>query len=319
MTKKLLAALLAATLLLGVFSGCQKRDAGSSEETISNGDSASSDDASDEKDPAAMTKDEVADENAQIDEDTITLVQYEGVQVGDTLATLNIKGGVEGSIRVKLFPDLAPKTVENFVQLAEEGYYNGVTFHRVINDFMIQGGDPTGDGTGGKSIYSEGDDDPGYFEDEFSLNLWNFRGALSMANAGANTNTSQFFIVQRDFLETEIIEQMREINFPEKVVVKYEEFGGTPTLDMVHTVFGMVVDEDSLQVLDEIAGVETDDADKPTETVLIDSIIIEEATESIPPLGGDAADDADDAEDGTDAETDGDAESSDDATSESAA
>lgn len=97
----------------------------------------------------------------------------------------------EGTIRVRLFPKEAPKAVENFLTHAREGYYDGLTFHRVINDFMLQGGDPNGDGTGGESIWG------GPFEDEFSPVLRNFRGALSMANSGANTNGSQFFIVQR--------------------------------------------------------------------------------------------------------------------------
>ena len=95
-----------------------------------------------------------------------------------------------GKMTVKLFDSLAPKTVKNFIELSKEGYYDGVIFHRIIKDFMIQGGDPTGTGMGGSSIYGE------KFEDEFSMDLFNLRGALSMANAGPNTNGSQFFIVQ---------------------------------------------------------------------------------------------------------------------------
>lgn len=96
----------------------------------------------------------------------------------------------EGTIKIRLFPEQAPKAVENFMELAKKGYYDGLTFHRVISDFMIQGGDPNGDGTGGESVWNKP------FEDEFSDLLHNFRGALSMANAGADTNGSQFFIVQ---------------------------------------------------------------------------------------------------------------------------
>ena len=95
-----------------------------------------------------------------------------------------------GTVKVRLFPTQAPKTVENFITHAKNGYYDGVTFHRVMEDFMAQGGDPNGTGTGGESIWG------GNFEDEFSDDLCNLRGALSMANAGANTNGSQFFIVQ---------------------------------------------------------------------------------------------------------------------------
>jgi len=95
-----------------------------------------------------------------------------------------------GTIKMRLFPEKAPKTVENFVTHAKEGYYDGLTFHRVINGFMIQGGDPEGTGMGGESIWGRP------FEDEFDVELRNFRGALSMANAGPSTNGSQFFIVQ---------------------------------------------------------------------------------------------------------------------------
>ena len=95
-----------------------------------------------------------------------------------------------GPIKIKLFPEQAPKTVENFLTHAENGYYDGIIFHRVIEDFMIQGGDPTGTGMGGESIYGN------TFEDEFTMDLFNLKGALSMANAGPGTNGSQFFIVQ---------------------------------------------------------------------------------------------------------------------------
>ena len=95
-----------------------------------------------------------------------------------------------GPIKIKLFPEIAPKTVENFLTHAENGYYDGIIFHRVMDGFMIQGGDPTGTGAGGESIYG------GSFEDEFSEDVFHLRGALSMANAGPSTNGSQFFIVQ---------------------------------------------------------------------------------------------------------------------------
>ncbi|MBQ7521323.1 MAG: peptidylprolyl isomerase [Clostridia bacterium] len=98
----------------------------------------------------------------------------------------------KGDISIRLFPEACPKTVENFVTHAKEKYYDGLTFHRVINDFMIQGGDPNGNGTGGESIYGES------FEDEFSDHLFNIRGSLSMANSGQDTNGSQFFINQAD-------------------------------------------------------------------------------------------------------------------------
>jgi peptidyl-prolyl cis-trans isomerase B (cyclophilin B) len=141
-----------------------------------------------------------------------------------------------GDITLELFDEDAPKTVENFKKLAGDSFYNGVIFHRVIKDFMIQGGDPTGTGTGG----------PGYtFEDEFNDNKV-VRGALAMANAGPNTNGSQFFIVTTD---------------------------AAPWLDGKHTVFGRVVE--GMEVVDKIEGSETDGRDKPREEARIESVTLQ--------------------------------------------
>ena len=174
-----------------------------------------------------------------------------------------------GDMRIKLFPDHAPKTVANFIALSKDGYYDGVIFHRIIKDFMIQGGDPTGTGMGGESIYGES------FEDEFSEELYNVRGALSMANAGPNTNGSQFFIVQNQHLPYSKKEIARG-GWPEPIAEIYAEQGGTPHLDRRHTVFGQLVDEASYEVLDAIAGVETGAMDKPVEDVVIETIEIED-------------------------------------------
>ena len=140
-----------------------------------------------------------------------------------------------GAIDVELFDDDAPKTVDNFLSLARKGFYDGVIFHRVIPDFMIQGGDPTGTGTGG----------PGYtFEDEFNDHPV-ARGALAMANAGPNTNGSQFFIVTAD---------------------------ACPWLDGKHTVFGRV--SDGMDVVDAISSLETDARDRPREDVVIERVAL---------------------------------------------
>ena len=150
-----------------------------------------------------------------------------------TNATLHTN---HGAIAVELFDADAPKTVENFRKLAGDGFYDGVIFHRVIPDFMIQGGDPTGTGTGG----------PGYsFEDEFNDHKVE-RGALAMANAGPNTNGSQFFIVTTE---------------------------AAPWLDGKHTVFGKVTE--GMDVVDTIAGVERDSSDKPHEPVVIERLEVE--------------------------------------------
>ncbi len=140
-----------------------------------------------------------------------------------------------GDVVVQLFPELAPKTVKNFVELAKKGYYDGIIFHRVIPDFMIQGGDPTGTGMGGESIYG------GSFEDEFSKELFNLRGALSMANAGPNTNGSQFFIVNNQNVPSNMLGQLEGAGYPAEIIEAYQA-GGTPWLDFRHTVFGHVID-----------------------------------------------------------------------------
>src|SRR3712207_3122881 len=139
----------------------------------------------------------------------------------------------EGQIEIELFDEDAPKTVQNFKKLAGDGFYDGVIFHRVIKDFMIQGGDPTGTGTGG----------PGYtFEDEFNQHKI-VRGALAMANAGPNTNGSQFFIVTT----------------PE-----------APWLDGKHTVCGRITE--GMDVVDKIEGTQTDGRDKPTSDIAIEGV-----------------------------------------------
>lgn len=175
-----------------------------------------------------------------------------------------------GNIKIMLFPDKAPKAVENFIKHAEQGYYNGLKFHRVIKDFMIQGGDPSGDGTGGQSIWNAP------FEDEFSPNLYNFRGALSMANSGANTNGSQFFIVQmgKDAMAAAKYTEdaLNQGGWPKNVAAKYAEVGGTPWLDQKHTVFGQVTE--GMDIVDKIAAVEVGEQDKPVKDVKIEKINI---------------------------------------------
>ena len=143
----------------------------------------------------------------------------------------------EGAIELELYPGEAPKTVENFLKLSRDGFYDGVIFHRVIPDFMIQGGDPTGTGMGG----------PGYeFEDEFNEHRA-VRGALAMANAGPNTNGSQFFIVTAE---------------------------STPWLDGKHTVFGRV--SAGMDVVDRISEAERDANDRPTSPVAIERVELPE-------------------------------------------
>ncbi|GFH40191.1 peptidylprolyl isomerase [Lactococcus insecticola] len=187
------------------------------------------------------------------------LGKYQG-----TIATIHTN---LGDLKVKLFDTIAPKTVKNFVELAEKGYYDGIIFHRVIRDFMIQGGDPTGTGMGGESIYGE------KFDDEFSDNVYNIRGALSMANAGPNTNGSQFFIVQNENLPYDK-DALIKGGWPDEIAEIYTA-GGTPHLDGRHTVFGQLADTDSFATLDRIAKEPVGFQDKPENDVVITSIDLE--------------------------------------------
>ncbi len=222
--------------------------------------------------------------------------QLEAPAEGEEIAVMHT---TMGDIYIRLFPEHAPKTVENFKTLAKEGYYNGIIFHRVIEGFMIQGGDPTGTGMGGESCWGEA------FADEFHADLGNLYGALSMANAGANTNGSQFFINQadpssqysmpalRETYENHKNDQLSQFKtfedfvvgyygmnrsaFTEQVVSLYEEIGGNFSLDgplrtdgAGHTVFGHVFN--GMDVVNAIAAVDTDENDKPLNEVRIESI-----------------------------------------------
>ena len=193
--------------------------------------------------------------------DKFPQIHKEGTQVTEVIMNTN-----KGAIKLELYPEIAPKTVENFIGFAKENYYDGVIFHRVISDFMIQGGDPTGTGMGGKSIWGE------QFEDEFSPYLFNLRGALSMANAGPGTNGSQFFIVTAPEVPANMMEQMSGAGYPEDVIEAYDNEGGTPWLDQKHTVFGHVVE--GMDIVDDINKTPTNPSDKPLEDVLIESIEI---------------------------------------------
>lgn len=155
----------------------------------------------------------------------------------------------EGSIEIKLFPKYAPKAVENFMTHAKDGYYNNVSFHRVIKEFMIQTGDPKGDGTGGESIWGE------EFAPEISPNLYHLNGAVAMARTGgdvsAKTQGSQFYIVQND---ENVSDGLLKTDYPDKIIDAYKN-GGTPNLDFQYSVFGQVVK--GMDVVKKIADTET--------------------------------------------------------------
>ena len=188
------------------------------------------------------------------------LLQNQAPAAGEKIAVMETS---MGTIKIRFFPEIAPKAVENFITLSEDGYYDGISFHRIINGFMIQGGDPEGTGRGGESCWGRS------FEDEFSDYLFNFRGALSMANAGPNTNGSQFFIVQANEVSANMLRQMKDSPyfFPPEITEAYARLGGTPWLDFRHTVFGQVIN--GMDVVDAIANVAVGANDKPVNDVVI--------------------------------------------------
>lgn len=194
--------------------------------------------------------------------------QFDPPKKGETIVVFHTS---MGDIKARLFPDSAPIAVTNFEALVKKGYYNGLIFHRVINDFMIQGGDPKGDGTGGQSVWGSG------FENEFNRNLLHFTGALSMAHSSEpNSNGSQFFIVQGAAVTEEKLKQAgADTVIPDDIKQLYYQHGGAFNLDGIinksgHSVFGQVFE--GMDVVNAIAGAETDDSDKPVTDVVMNKV-----------------------------------------------
>lgn len=203
--------------------------------------------------------------NQKTETEKETLNQLTFPQLNDTVKSDETKVTIDttmGTITLKLFPKIAPKAVENFITHAKEGYYNNVSFHRVIKDFMIQTGDPKGDGTGGESIWKKP------FKNEPSKQLYHLRGALSMANAGKDTNGSQFFIVQNN---ADASDGLLDVEYPQKIIDAYKK-GGVPSLDGDYTVFGQVIN--GMDIVDKIAKTKTDEKDKPKEAIHIRTITV---------------------------------------------
>ena len=218
--------------------------------------------------------------------------QLEQPEEGEEIAVVTMESGEV--IKLRFFPDEAPKAVYNFKLHALEGYYDGLTFHRIIEGFMIQGGDPSGDGTGGESVWGQD------FADEFNKNLVNIDGAVSMANAGADTNGSQFFINATGGMSSswdeyqqgyDVYEQDPEAftayfgnwvdmeKMTKDVEELYDQQGGNPTLDGYystqgtgHTVFAQVFE--GMESVYALSQVETDSNNKPLEDVVIQSVEI---------------------------------------------
>ena len=203
-------------------------------------------------------------------------------KVGDTVVTFETN---KGNISAVIFEDLAPLAAENFLTHARNGYYNELIFHRVVYDFVIQTGDPTGTGRGGDSIWGEP------FKNEYSQELHHYYGALGMANAGTDQNRSQFYMVAGGKVEKEVLEEMKAAGYADDVVAAYEQLGGQPGLDFKYTVFGQVYE--GFDVLDTIAKVKTDGAGLPNKEVKLVSVTVSSYTElAVEPVEGSADADA---------------------------
>lgn len=195
-------------------------------------------------------------------------VNFTAPEEGDDIVVMDIKD--YGTVKFRLFPEYAPKGVENFTELAKSGYYDGLTFHRIISDFMIQGGDPNGNGTGGESAWGDSFDGGTYY------NLIHAAGAVSYANSGSTaTNGSQFFIVTGEVFNEEGYESLAASGYSVRDAAKeiYSTAGGSPHLDGGYTVFGQVID--GLDIVFEIQNVDTDTSSKPIDDVIINSVKIE--------------------------------------------
>ena len=218
------------------------------------------------------TKNESKNEDADdFDYEQAAENQMKDASSGETVAIMHVKD--YGDIKFKFFKDKAPKAVENFLTHAKNGYYDGLTFHRVMEEFMIQGGDPKGDGTGGESIWGEG------FGVEYDQSLVPYRGALCMAQSSLpNSIGSQFFIVQAN-PDAKQASQLRMYELPESLVNCYEKYGGYLSLYGSYTVFGQVIE--GMDTVDKIAKTEktysdTGELSQPVNAVVIESIDVQE-------------------------------------------
>ena len=242
-------------VMLFVLTGCKKKETNSNKNTV---------------DTKSNTTESNTQKNEISKERVVDTVDYKAAaekqmalpEDGEEIAILHIKGF--GDVKVKFFKEVAPKAVENFVTHAKEGYYDGLTFHRVINEFMIQGGDPEGTGMGGESIWGQG------FGTELDYSLVPYRGSLCMAMSSIpNSIGSQFFITQANYSE-DMAAYLQQGGYPEGLIEEYREYGGYLSLYLQYTVFGQVFE--GIEVVDKVAEVQTDNNDKPLEDVIIQSI-----------------------------------------------
>ncbi len=262
--KRILSIMIIITILTGmlfVLSGCESSN---NSNTITNTVSTSTENTVESTNTNETENEE--SEGLKVDYKANAEKQMAMPQKGEQVAIMHVKDF--GDIKIKFFPEVAPKAVENFITHAKEGYYNGVIFHRVMQEFMIQGGDPEGTGFGGESIWGKG------FELEVDYSLLPYRGSLCMARStDPNSNGSQFFITQAHYNES-IAKQLSR--YP-SIVEQYEKYGGYISLWMNYTVFGQVYE--GMDVVDKIASTEVKMSDSgensvPVKDVVIDSIDI---------------------------------------------
>ncbi len=248
--KKIAAAAMSITMLAVMLTGCGDEESSSK--------SSSSSEASSESGNSSGNSDSSLD-----------IVNFTPPEQGEDIIVMTIKG--YGDVKIKLFPEEAEKGVENFKGLADKGYYDGLIFHRVIKDFMIQGGDPLGNGTGGESLWGK------KFDGGTSDKLSHVAGAVAYANSGStSTDGSQFYIVTGQTYDNASLDQLTAgygISMSDDVKKLYTEIGGAPWLDGGYTIFGQVFD--GLDIIFDIQNTATDGNDKPKEDVVIEKISVE--------------------------------------------
>lgn len=203
-------------------------------------------------------------------QETVAVKNFTAPEKGEELVVIQVKD--YGTIKIKVFSDLLPEACENFVTHAKDGYYDELLFHRVIENFMIQGGDPKGNGTGGESIWA------GKFDGGIDSSLIHVRGAVAYANnGGTDTDGSQFYIVTGGPVSLETLEQYEAHGdgaYSEEQKELYTTIGGAPWLDGKYTVFGQVVDGlDVAIAISEITDKNSDD--KPYTSVVMESVTVE--------------------------------------------
>ena len=261
LAKKISTAALAFLLAAGMMAGCASRN-------NENGQSSR---------PSSETPSDNPSSSASAGQELSPVDQLGKPQKGQQVATIKVQG--YGDIKIMLFPEVAPKGVENFVGLAKKGYYDGLKFHRVIKDFMAQTGDPKGNGTGGESVWGKG------FGVEFDGRLRHYTGAVAYANSGQpDKNGSQFFLVNApkisesdlNYLAQAMPARGIDVSFPDDVKKNYETVGGSASLDGQYTVFGQIYE--GLDVLQKMMDAEMKENSMGEQASPVKDIIMESVT-----------------------------------------